>query len=431
MPFKKNQLGKIEKAFSLSRAGMNSIIRNFHREMERGLAGKNSSLRMIPAYVAKPTGEETGKYIALDLGGTNFRILELELKGKGKISPPYEKKFVLEKKYTSGEGKALFDFIAKCVKNFIFKAGVRHGETCKIGFTFSFPVKQTGIASGILVNWTKDFSARGIEGRDVVGMLSEALQRAGLGQVRVSALVNDTVGTLVARAYQDKNCDVGLIIGTGTNACYEENLQKIKKWRGPKKIGEKMIVNIEWGNFNRLPFNLFDKLLDKNSLNPGRQILEKMVSGMYLGEIVRLVLRDCGFVGFSAAHSFKSEYISRIEADNSTDLRGVKTFFKKYGSGSLGLEERKMIKSICQLVTSRAARISASALAAVVTKIDPALRRKHTVAIDGSVYEKHPGFARQMQQALKEIFKTKTKQLKLVLAKDGSGKGAAIIASLA
>ncbi|MCU0651324.1 MAG: hypothetical protein MUC39_00010 [Candidatus Omnitrophica bacterium] len=431
MPVKKNQLGKVEKSFLLPLTEIKKIIKNFHGEMEKGLANKKSSLRMIPAYVAKPTGEERGKYIALDLGGTNFRVLELELKGKGRMSPPEEKKFILEKKYTIGEGRDLFDFIAKCVKDFISTRKIAQGEKREIGFTFSFPVKQTGIASGILVNWTKDFSARGVEGRDVIKMLGDALKRSGIGHIKVSALVNDTVGTLVARAYQDSNCDVGLIIGTGTNACYEESITKIKKWQGAKKTGEKMIVNIEWGNFNRLPLNRFDKLLDDNSLNPGRQTLEKMVSGMYLGEIVRLVLRDCGLCGFSIAHSFKSEYISRIEADNSSDLRDVKAFFRGCGLGSLGLDERKMIKTICRLVTLRAARISAAALAAVVTKIDPALSKKHTVAIDGSVYEKHPGFSSHMHQALKEIFKSKVNRLKLVLAKDGSGKGAAIIASLA
>lgn len=52
-----------------------------------------------------------------------------------------------------------------------------------------------------------------------------------------------------------------------------------------------MIVNMEWATFGDkmdvLPANRFDKLLDENSANPGEHSLEKLTSGMYLGELAR------------------------------------------------------------------------------------------------------------------------------------------------
>lgn len=37
---------------------------------------------MLPSYVrAVPNGTETGNFLALDLGGTNFRVLLIELRG--------------------------------------------------------------------------------------------------------------------------------------------------------------------------------------------------------------------------------------------------------------------------------------------------------------------------------------------------------------
>ena len=36
----------------------------------------------------------------------------------------------------------------------------------------------------------------------------------------------------------------------------------------------------------------WDLAVDEMSLNPGRQIFEKMISGMYMGELVRQVLID-------------------------------------------------------------------------------------------------------------------------------------------
>ena len=98
---------------------MKRLIVDFHREMENGLAGKKSSLAMIPAYMDRPTGEEKGRYLALDLGGTNFRIVELELKGGGVSRVTKTRNFVLNKAHLTGTGRGLFDFIADCVKDFV------------------------------------------------------------------------------------------------------------------------------------------------------------------------------------------------------------------------------------------------------------------------------------------------------------------------
>ena len=48
-------------------------------EMDAGLASAGtSSLLMIPTHLTSvPTGQETGSYLALDLGGTNFRVLKV------------------------------------------------------------------------------------------------------------------------------------------------------------------------------------------------------------------------------------------------------------------------------------------------------------------------------------------------------------------
>ena len=43
-----------------------------------------------------------------------------------------------------------------------------------------------------------------------------------LGNVSIEAVLNDTTGTLVACAFKDKECQIGVIVGTGTNACYLE-----------------------------------------------------------------------------------------------------------------------------------------------------------------------------------------------------------------
>ncbi len=55
----------------------------------------------------------------------------------------------------------------------------------------------------------------------------------------------------------------------------------------------------------------------------------------------------------------------------------------------------------------------------------------HTVGIDGSLFEKYPGFSGIMEDVFNNFFNAKAKKIKMEMAKDGSGKGAAIIAAVA
>lgn len=414
---------------------MRKIIKDFHSEMVKGLAGRKSCLKMIPAYVDRPTGNEKGSFMALDIGGTNFRILEVDLLGKGRLRVSRAKNFILDKRYLKGTGEELFDYIADCVKSF-----KRHGKA-RLGYTFSFPMEQTGIARGTLLQWTKGFTASGVIGKDVVKLLEEAFARKGLHDVAIAALANDTVGALVAKSYEDPRCDIAVILGTGTNACYSERLPNITKWNAPKAETARMIINIEWGNFDKLEMTAYDKRLDDLSESPRQQILEKMVSGMYLGEVARLVLRDLiskkslfqgrGSSAFNKRQRFKTEYMSIMEGDKGVNLSRINSLLKEIGIQKSTLNDRKMVKKICALVSLRGARISAAVMAAVVTKMDQNLSKPHTIAVDGSVYEKHPHFSKNIKDAFRELFGKKASCLRLSLAKDGSGKGAAIIAALA
>lgn len=63
--------------------------------------------------------------------------------------------------FLTGRLQALFDYIASTLKNFVEKENKEHGlqpGRRVLGFTFSFPMKQTRISSGVLVKWTKGFA---------------------------------------------------------------------------------------------------------------------------------------------------------------------------------------------------------------------------------------------------------------------------------
>ncbi|MBN2255272.1 MAG: hexokinase, partial [Deltaproteobacteria bacterium] len=326
--------------------------------------------------------------------------------------------------------------------SFLTENAIDRKNVYNLAFTFSFPVAQTGIAAGTLIVWTKGFTATGVEGEDVVALLNDALRRRNICCINVTALANDTVGTLAARSYGDPTCDMGVILGTGTNGCYREKISNIPKLKGHDP-DEYMIVNMEWGNFDKLRRTRYDKQVDESSLNPGAMFLEKMVSGMYLGELARLIIMDLIERGllflnestaagnFGEKDSLKTQYMSLIAGDATADLGETATFLNNKGITNTALRDRILLKRFCQIVSARSARLGAAAISAVVTWMDPGLNERHTVAVDGSLFEKYPGFEDEMKKVFKELFGGSAGRITLAHSKDGSGKGAAIIAAAA
>lgn len=59
---------------------LHAIARDMAHEMRQGLAADGCQLMMLPSHVTSlPDGSERGAWFALDLGGTNFRVLRLTL----------------------------------------------------------------------------------------------------------------------------------------------------------------------------------------------------------------------------------------------------------------------------------------------------------------------------------------------------------------
>jgi hexokinase len=89
------------------------------------------------------------------------------------------------------------------------------------------------------------------------------------GYPSLAALINDTVGTLLAHAYSNPGTYIGAIFGTGTNGAYVEATENIKSVDVATKA-TRMIVNTEWGNFSKckrdLPVTIFDNKLDRESI---------------------------------------------------------------------------------------------------------------------------------------------------------------------
>ncbi|KAL5557894.1 hypothetical protein UlMin_034105 [Ulmus minor] len=421
-------------------------------DMRAGLAADGGSdLKMILSYVdTLPSGNEKGLFYALDLGGTNFRVLRVQLGGKEErvIATEFEQ-MSIPQELMFGTSEQLFDFIASGLAKFAqMEAGkfnLPPGRLREIGFTFSFPVKQTSIDSGILMKWTKGFAVSGTAGRDVVACLNEAMQRLGL-EMRVSALVNDTVGTLAGARYWDDDVMVAVILGTGTNACYVERTDAIPKLQGQDSSSGRTIINTEWGAFSDgLPLTEYDREMDAASINPGEQIFEKTISGMYLGEIARRVLlkmAEAGdLFGISVPEKLSTPFIlgtpdlCAMQQDNSDDLQVVGSILSNVAEIESSLSARKIVVEVCDTIVKRGGRLAGAGIVGILQKMEQDSKglifgKRTVVAMDGGLYEHYPQYRRYLQDAVTELLGTEiSKNVVIGHTKDGSGIGAALLAA--
>ncbi|CAI0474735.1 unnamed protein product [Linum tenue] len=389
---------------------------------------------------------ESGLYYALDLGGTNFRVLRVHLGGlNGGIVNQEFAEVPIPPELMTGAADALFDYIAAELAKFVAQEGQEHelppGRKRELGFTFSFPVNQTSIASGTLVRWTKGFSIDELVGQDVVTELSRAMKRQNL-EMHVSALVNDTVGTLAGGRYTNKDVAAAVILGTGTNAAYVERAQAIPKWHGALPKSGEMVINMEWGNFksSHLPLTEFDNSLDGDSLNPGEQIFEKLISGMYLGEIVRRALlkmaEEASFFGETVPSKLKVPFILRtpdmsaMHHDTSSDLKVVASKLKDILEiTSTSLKTRKVIVEVCNIIATRGSRLAAAGVVAILRKMGE-VQQKTVIAMDGGLYEHYNEYSKCLENTLTELLGEEvSKTVEVIHANDGSGIGAALLAA--
>jgi hexokinase len=411
---------------------LQQVAARFEAAMRDGLAGRPSSLRMLPSYIARPTGRERGEAIAVDFGGTNVRILKVRLTdGQAQFSK--SSNFTLKDPvgaydYTREETRAegLFDFIARHVADVM--AGDR--STLPLGHTFSFPCRQEGINRAVLIQWTKEIRTSGVEGRDVTPLLAEALERQGLRNVRPRAVINDTVGTLLAAAYKLRGVEVGSICGTGHNTCYLEPRHPL--------TGKPMIVNMEAGNFDGVQLTPFDREVNEASSHPGAMLLEKQVSGAYLGEVVLAALRTMVAEGLLPAQNRGWDRGTLTGVDLAQVLGDGPDYSKTRSVSETRLwltgltdEQLDAIQKLVESIAGRSARLVGATYAAILRYLDPGLERKHVVAIDGSLYAHMPGYAAGIRAGLEAVLGRGARGVTTSLIKDGSGIGAAIAALVA
>ena len=360
-----------------------AMIATFLSEMEKGLKGEPSSLRMIPTYVGVNGKIPQGaKAAVLDAGGTNFRsaVVSIPPTIEDKMNQPMPgaKSDVTEDEF--------YGAFAEELKRVAPKATVK-----KYGWCFSYNCDATPELDAKLNCWTKGIRAPMIVGQ-YVG--KELLKRLGGGEI---AIVNDTVATLLAaKATEgDKTYSsyLGFILGTGTNTAYVEKNRNIVKLQGLDPSGS-MIINAESGSFDKLAQSNFDKAMDQKTQDPGHNPLEKMIAGGYLGGVGLELYKAAAKAGLFSAKAASA--IGGIGALETMDLDNFCAAFKKEGRDNpldaifADPDDAKMARRLGIPVFERAAVLTAIHLAAFCIKSGEGADDSAPIAInaEGSTYYK-------------------------------------------
>lgn len=117
--------------------------------------------------------------MTIDMGGTNLRVCDVNLPAGRRDFEQTQKKYRLPEAIKTGRAEQLWDWIADRLKEFMEDRRIEASESDRfsLAFTFSFPVYQKNIRSGVLQRWTKNLNVAGVEGHDVVPQLEAAFWR--------------------------------------------------------------------------------------------------------------------------------------------------------------------------------------------------------------------------------------------------------------
>lgn len=411
----------IARYFYLTDERMQGISRGFAAEIEKALSRQaEASLAAEKSYALLPDGSEAGVYLALDFGGTNVRAARVRLLGRHcyivekKVSCPLYVPGAYDYRSPSTTPQELFDFLAGVVA----RVAHRH-EAYRLGHTFSFAVDRNELRDGKLREWAKEIAVPGVEGELVNAQLKAALVRRGLTDIEPAALINDTAALLLSAAYTMERVHMGIVCGTGFNACYYEPALK-------------MIVNLEAGDYSGLVRNRWDEAVDARSVQPGLHRLEKMVSGAYAAEIFRQTLLT--YFQTPSLPPFSTETMNEI-VSNDND-RQCQLLMARTWQRIVPFTDVRPVRNIGAAIFVRAAQLAGTVASGILHHLyGNHLIPAQTIAVDGSVLEHVRGALFMMEDAMQACENEGQSREKQVpaepfLLQDGPLTGAAVAAAL-
>jgi hexokinase len=368
---------------------VHAYVEVFLRQMEAGLAGKPSSLRMIPTFIelGRQIPQDT-PVIAVDAGGTNLRIGVVRFSAGSKPVVSSHQRHAMPGLDGEISADTFFDVFADHLSPLL-------SETSRVGLSFSFPAEILPNKDGRILQLCKEVRVADAAGQSLAAGLNAALRRKHAPPLERVVVLNDTVGTLLAGLTQDGDTGyssyVGFVLGTGTNVAYVESNDNIGK-RTELRPGPSQVDHVESGAYAAWPRGKIDLAFDATTADPGKYVFEKSISGAYLGNLCLrtfLVAAEAGLFSAGARdvlHRFNSLNTSALDPFlGGPNLEGsLHDELLRCGSA----DDIALAASLVDALVQRAAKFAAVSLGAVVLKAHRAAATQGPVCVtaDGSTF---------------------------------------------
>lgn len=391
-----------QEGFFRGRAWMDGLEEAFLREMREGLAGRASSLPMLPSFlpvIPWPRNEE--KIITVDAGGTNLRVSLLRLLPDGNTDLLYREVQPIPGKELELTADEFFMEIARAVLPVA-------EESNRIGFCFSFTCDAKANLDSEIIVLDKEIRVTGASGRMVGASLEEALLKLGAKRGHRITVLNDTVATLLgsaARRRKDRYSGfTGVIIGTGYNVCYEESNAMVMKLPALREKSGRCIINTEAGAFDCLELTETDRALGRKTLDPAMNLTEKMIGGEYQGKLMACLTTravDAGTLSDSCAARFAGRE-KEISAADITSLLTGPTSDSALAGMAYNECDLLVLTTLAEGILDRAASLITANLTAVAVQTGAGREKPMFIAVEGSTYHKNPVFREKLHTRMRE-----------------------------
>jgi hexokinase len=395
------------------------VVHKLAHTMKSSLAD-NSSATMLPSLIsALPSGRETGTFLSVDVGGSTLRIALIKLFGRSSgINPKVlsSSTHPINRDIKALSGVAFFEWIGNHIKDLLMSQNYLHNHI-SMGLSWSFPFAQLeSVAKGTILKMGKGYLvADEIASRDLKDMFDECFASVGLN-ISLTAIVNDTVASLLSHAYMNASTRAAVILGTGVNSSAlitDNGINKLINTEMSLMGGDKILPQTEW-----------DVLLDSRVEQPGFQPFETMVSGRYLGEVARLVIMEMNLLKrihlefddksgndvslLNVEYGFETALMAEIEdlaVYKNAPVQARRTFEKKL-KVHVSLKDFEEIYKVIRHVSTRSASWIGASLVSLALNLnqkgDP-LNSITTIAYSGTVIEKYPYFKERCQRVLSHL----------------------------
>lgn len=279
-------------SFKLTTEQLLNIASEFEKRVKEGLGAWNQQIRCMPTWISMEKTPKSGRAVVLDLGGTNLRagIVSVE-NGECRVVDRFRKISMPWQRNTPFDRESYLKIQVDAL------AALEWKEPLPLGYCFSHPAEPTPDRDVVLVKWAKGIDVPGTLGQKMGQMLLSYMANR-YPELKCSGItvINDTVASLIAgMADPAETTTIGLIAGTGNNMAVNLNPNDMPKIAGESHIARLLPVNLESGNFSPPHLTEWDAEVDRSSNNPGEQLLEKAVSGAYLGSLFKALLPNSGF----------------------------------------------------------------------------------------------------------------------------------------